>query len=200
MSGQAKKCFTLRFSNKDNSLYLCPALNLDMSFETETRSEKTTGMFSHKHSAGDHVSFHESGVVNFKVGKDKLRLREAGELDSKTPLFTVGIKSLNVFKPIDFDLASRIGGSEGKSVLIKEPNINVSIFFSVFRYGKNADFPQPPIIATDVNAMEWTFVLRECGTKFLVSEWSSKQPMEKDSLITPGFPPFPIPDILIKHA
>lgn len=197
-SGQAKQCFTLRFSSKDNSLYLCPSLISDMSFETESRSEKTTGKFSHKSSAGDHVSFHESGVVNFSVGKDKLRIREAGELDSKSPLFTVGIKRLNVFKPIDFVLPGRIGGSGGEPVLIKDPNLNAPAFFSVFRYAKNEECPQPPIIVTDGNPIEWTFVLKNCGTKFLVSLWSSNRPMQKDFLITRGFPAFPIPDIRIK--
>lgn len=198
-SGQAKQCFILRFSNKDNSLYLCPSLILDMSFETESRSEKTTGKFRHKSSAGDHVSFHESGVVNFTVGKHKVRIREAGALDSKSPLFTVGIKRLNVFKTIDFVLPGRIGGSGGEPVYIREPGINSPAFFSVFRYAKDEEYPQSPIIVTDGNPIEWTFVLRNCGTKFLVSLWSSSRPMKKDFLITSGFPAFPIPDIRIKH-
>jgi hypothetical protein len=160
-----------------------------MSFESETRS----GKFRHKSSAGDHVSFHESGVVNLTVDNVKIRIREAGELDSKTPLFTVGIKRLNAFKSID--LPGRLGGC----VLIKEPNMNASVFFSVFRYAKNDEYPQPPVIATDYNPMEWTFVLRNCGTKFLVSEWSSNRPMQNDFLITSGFPAFPIPDIRIKQ-
>ena len=114
-SEQAKQCFTLRFSNKDNSLYLCPSLILDMSFETEAISEKSTGKFRHKSSVGNHISFHESGVVNLTVGREKLRIREAGNLDSKAPLFTVGIKRLNIFKAIDYDslLSGRIGGSGG---------------------------------------------------------------------------------------
>ncbi|MCI0588345.1 MAG: hypothetical protein L0323_16055 [Planctomycetes bacterium] len=66
--------FTIRFSNKDQSVYVTPLY--DREYAVQSVGSGQNSEFKHRPGSDFHLSLHESGVVNLTTSDARARLRE----------------------------------------------------------------------------------------------------------------------------
>lgn len=71
---QQRWLITVRFSNKDQSIYLTPLYEREYVVQSIGKDEPT--WFPHRPGADFHLSLHESGVVNLTTSEARVRLRK----------------------------------------------------------------------------------------------------------------------------
>lgn len=69
----ARWLFTVRFSNRDQSIYITPLYEKEYAVQSLEWEERT--LFHHRPGADFHLSLHESGVVNVTTSDKRARLR-----------------------------------------------------------------------------------------------------------------------------
>jgi hypothetical protein len=135
--------FTVRFSNKDQSLYLTPHFTTAYSVQVI----ESDGIQTYKCAPeGDyHLSIHESGAINFTFLANKIRLREP--LDRKEPMRKALTMAISQYENLKLATLEEINKPKGQHVYL--PIIGISfhnpIFLSVFCVANYCEWSVPPL-------------------------------------------------------
>jgi hypothetical protein len=174
--------FTLRFSNKDKSIYIAPLVTNNCLLKVLDGNSQ--GEYKCYPNERSHLSLHESGVVNYKTPRDDLRLRGAMEKRQPTQkMFTLAINRYDHLQP-----AKIIEINKSKGGYIYLPIIGIifqnPVFLTVYRVEATSQWSTPALGNTFQLHYETYFKNKDFVFHFLIWQDTRIKSQEGDIAIS----------------
>ncbi len=139
---------TVRFSNKDQSIYVTPLYDRAYSVQSVGSGKRTC--YRHRLGADFHLSLHESGVVNLTTSETQEKLRE--QLDAKKnvrQVVTFKINSIENFPTANLEEINKPKG--GRLYLPVVGFLSAPLMLTVYCVRESTDWSPPGMGNTMMN-------------------------------------------------
>ena len=166
LQGQFYWVFTMRFSNKDKSIYVIPSVAND--YVLKVLDGNSQGEYKCYSGDDNHLSLHESGVINYKTPRDNLRLR--GTMEKGQPIqkmFTLAINRYDNLQPSDITEINKPKGGHVHLPIIGS-NLQTSVFLAVYRVESTSQWSAPVLGNTFQLHFETHFKNKDFIVHFLI--------------------------------
>lgn len=153
--------FTIRFSNKDQSLYLTPLYEREYSVQSMGSGQDTH--FKQSPGSDFHLSLHESGIVNLTTSDGRVRLRE--HLEPKQDVRHVVTFQINSTKNLPATTLEKINNPKGAHLYLPIVGLPVApLMLTVYCAKEDANWSPPSLgntmmthYKTEMKAKDYNF-------------------------------------------